>query len=200
ATLGGAAVRGRGRIFGARAVFTLPGNEHFFHSFTAGLDYKLFLEDTTLEEQGVQSNPVHYWPLSANYGASFLERTSQTNIGLTAVFNIRGLSSPEYAFDAKRYKASGSFAYVRGEVSRTDDLPGDIEIFVRASGQYTGAPLVSPEQFTAGGLDTVRGYLEVEAAGDFGALGTFEVRSPSLGRWLGPAVEEWRFHVFTEGG
>src|SRR5262249_59108970 len=115
------------------------------------------------------------------------------------VVNIRGLSSTDNQFDAKRYKASASFAYLRGEVSRTDELPAGFQTAVRVSGQITGAPLIGPEQFTAGGMDTVRGYLEVEAAGDYGVLGSLELRSPSVARWAGPSAD-WRLYVFTEGG
>jgi len=195
-TLGGTAVTGRGRIFGARATFTLPGSAGFFHSITTGFDYKLFLENVAFGTSAT-SAPVHYWPLTAQYGASWFERRSQTQFGITGVFNIRGLSSNDAQFDAKRYKASSMFAYLRGELSRTDELPLRLQTFVRVSGQFTGAPLIGPEQFTAGGVDTVRGYLEVEAVGDYGALGSLELRSPSV---IGPPVGDWRFHVFTEGG
>jgi len=198
-TLGGTAVAGRGRIFGARATFTLPGGGGFFHTITVGLDYKLFLESVAFGESKT-STPVHYWPFTVQYGASWFGRSSQTQLGLTTVFNIRGLSSSDVYFDAKRYKASAMFAYLRGELSRSDDLPLGLQTFARVSGQFTGAPLVGPEQFTAGGVDTVRGYLEVEAVGDYGALGSLEIRSPSLGTVLGPTVGDWRFYVFTEGG
>jgi hemolysin activation/secretion protein len=198
-TLGGTAVRGRGRIFGARAVANLPGSTEFFHALSAGLDYKLFLEDIAAGENK-QSNPVHYWPVTTQYGGTLLTRSSQTAFSVSAVFNIRGLSSSDVDFDNKRYKASASFVYYRGDVGHTQGLPGDLQLFFKVSGQYGPDPLVGPEQFTAGGADSVRGYLEVEASGDLGALGSFELRSPSLGRWLGPTVKEWRFYAFTEGG
>src|SRR5262249_10438710 len=115
-TLGGTAVTGRGRIFGLRAAFTLPGSSTFFHSITAGLDYKLFLESVAFGGSAT-STPVHYWPLTVQYGLGWFERTAQTSFGLTTVFNIRGLSSSDQEFDAKRYKASAMFAYLRGEIS-----------------------------------------------------------------------------------
>lgn len=198
-TLGGTAVKGRGRIFGTRAVANLPGSAQFFHALSAGLDYKLFLEDISFEDTA-QSTPVHYWPMTFQYGGTVLGRSSQTGFSLSAVFNIRGLSSSDIAFDNKRYKASGSFAYFRGDLAHTQGLPGDLQLYVKVSGQYGPDPLVGAEQFTAGGAESVRGYLEVEAVGDLGALGAFELRSPSLSRWLGPTVSDWRFYLFTEGG
>jgi len=41
-TLGGVAVAGRGEIVGARALISLPPGKDFFHSISAGMDYKHF--------------------------------------------------------------------------------------------------------------------------------------------------------------
>jgi hemolysin activation/secretion protein len=61
-------------------------------------------------------------------------------------------------------------------------------------------PLVNSEQFSGGGLGTVRGYLESEELGDNGVFGTVEIRSPSLGEFLGKSVDEWRFYLFADAG
>ena len=67
-------------------------------------------------------------------------------------------------------------------------------------GQAADKPLVNSEQFSGGGLGTVRGYLESEELGDNAILGSAELRSPSLGGLLGKTVDEWRFYLFGEGG
>jgi hemolysin activation/secretion protein len=69
--------------------------------------------------------------------------------------------------------------------------------------QIADQPLVSSEQFSVGGLDTVRGYLESEALGDYGAVGTVEVRSPNLGPYFeqsldNPPGEPVKFNVFDD--
>ncbi len=195
-TLGAFAVRGRGRIFGGRAMFTLPGTTGFFHTISTGLDYK----DLQAEDPRGPT-PVTYWPATAQYGATWAGESSQMQLNGTVVFNVRALSSGAGEFDAKRINASGSFIYYRGELSRTDDLPLGIQLFEKVQGQYSNDPLIGSEQFTAGGAESVRGYLEVEAAGDYGALGTIELRSPSLANWFGKQVlTEWRFLAFAEGG
>jgi hemolysin activation/secretion protein len=51
-------------------------------------------------------------------------------------------------------------------------------LFVRIGGQITSGPLISNEQFVAGGVDTVRGYLEAEQSGDDACFGRMELRSP----------------------
>ena len=198
-TLGSIGVKGKGRIVGGRASFTLPGTPGFFHTVSAGVDYKHFDEGITLGEDALET-PITYWPFTLQYGATWPGESSQTQAGVTVVANLRGLSSGTGEFDAKRYKASGSFIYYRAEVSRTDEVRG-IQLFERVQGQYSGDPLLSSEQLTAGGTDTVRGYAEVQGSGDYGAVGTFELRGPSLAKWFGkPVLNEWRFLAFVEGG
>src|SRR6185369_4968318 len=51
--------------------------------------------------------------------------------------------------------------------------------------QLTTHALISNEQFSIGGADSVRGYLEAEALGDYGVSGSFEVHSPAWVRTLG---------------
>ncbi len=200
ATLGGIAVNGKGHSVGARTSFTLPSTASFSHTISGGLDYKRFQEKISLGSDTL-SSPITYWPMTAQYGAAWPSESSQTQLGASAVFNVRGLSSGAEQFDAKRYKASGSFMYYRAELSRTDDLPRGVQLFGKVQGQYSPDPLIGSEQFVAGGAESVRGYLESQAAGDYGGLVSAELRSPSLSKWFGkPAVNEWRLYGFAEGG
>jgi hemolysin activation/secretion protein len=122
-------------------------------------------------------------------------------VNASLVSNLRGISSSAPDFDAKRFKASGNFIYLRADATRTDTLPAGMQIAERVQGQLSQGPLVASEQFVAGGIDSVRGYLEASASGDYGAIVSLEVRSPSLLGWMGsPGQSEWRFHLFTDAG
>ena len=70
----------------------------------------------------------------------------------------------------------------------------------RFSGQIADGPLVSSEQFSAGGLTSVRGYLQSEAVGDEGLSGALEFQSPSLASKFGRLVDDMRFYAFADGG
>ena len=59
--------------------------------------------------------------------------------------------------------------------------------------------MLSSEQFNAGGLATVRGYLESEVLGDDAIFGSIELRTPSLFP-KARGSDEWRFYLFGEGG
>ena len=48
----------------------------------------------------------------------------------------------------------------------------------RADGQYTDGPLFVPDRFSAGGLDSVRGYRKNRALADFGLTVSAELQRP----------------------
>jgi hemolysin activation/secretion protein len=176
-TLGAMAVAGKGWVVGARANFTLPSSPSWFQSLGVGVDYKSFLERVD-----VQQTPIDYVPLNAQYVASWQQEGSMTQFIASTVLDLRGWASNTSEFDAKRYGATGGFIYWRGELTRTDPLPLGFEVSGKVLGQYSPVPLVGPEQFAVGGVDSVRGYLEAQALGDYGVDGQFEVRSPAFFR------------------
>ena len=61
---------------------------------------------------------------------------------------------------------------------------------LRSSGQVATQPLIATEQFGAGGVDTVRGYLDRERFGDNAYDIQMEVRAPSFTHVFGGRLEE----------
>ena len=198
-TSGGSAVAGRGEIAGIRAIMTLPPTEDYYHSVTLGLDYKHFGQDLTMATV-VTKTPITYYPLSATYSGSWTGKGSVTDFNAGPTLGLRGVGSDDTKFNARRTGASGSFISFHADVSRTQDLPAGLQLFGKVQGQIADQPLVDTEQFSGGGLATVRGYLEGEAAGDDAVFGTVELRSPSVLSWLGEKSGEWRFYGFADGG
>jgi hemolysin activation/secretion protein len=213
ATVGSQNVVGPGEIVGGRAVITLPSRENFFHTLSVGLDYKHFGENVSQNSTLVFSTPVTYLPVVANYSATFQHEGGSTQLNAGLTFGTRGLGSSPTDFDNKRFGASENFFYIKGDVSHTHDIPLGMQVFGKVQGQIADQPLVSSEQFSMGGQDTVRGYLETEALGDLAVVGTIEVRSPNLGEWIAAlprdapaepkkitAINEWRLFVFGDAG
>jgi hemolysin activation/secretion protein len=213
ATVGGMNIVGPGQIVGVRAVITLPARDSFFHSLSFGGDYKHFGQTVDLGTEAFDT-PITYYPLNATYGATWQNEgaLTQFNLGLTA--NVRGLGSQYEEFDAKRFNANSSFFHINADLSHTQDLPEGFQLFGRIKGQYADGPLISSEQFSLGGVETVRGYLETEVLGDNGVAGTIEARSPDIGAWLQSNLKdetgqgtarftvfnEWRLFGFVDGG
>ena len=126
----------------------------------------------------------------------------------------RPVSSDWTEFDARRFDASPSFTHFNADVSHTQELPEGFQLWGKLQGQVADGPLVSSEQFSAGGLDTVRGYLESEVLGDNGVAGSLEFRSPNLGSMIQHEIKdetgqgtprfttfnEWRIFGFADAG
>ena len=203
ATIGGLNVVGPGEILGGRAVITLPARENFFHTISAGIDYKHFDQTVRIGVDGF-SSPVTYYPAVASYGATYSTEKFTTQLNAAVTYNMRAPSSDWVAFDNKRAYASASFAHLNIDVSHTQELPEGFQLYGKVQSQLADGPLVSSEQMSVGGLDTVRGYLESEVLGDDGVAGNLELRSPNVGAWLQKEMKDEtgqgapRFTTFNE--
>jgi hemolysin activation/secretion protein len=89
---------------------------------------------------------------------------------------------------------------LRTGVGATEALPWGFALQERINGQWADSPLVNNEQFSLGGVDTVRGYLEAETLGDSGAAGTVELHSPTMGPRLGAWAPPLYAFIFVDGG
>jgi hemolysin activation/secretion protein len=201
-TLGDTAVVGRGQTLGLRAIFNLPSDQGFSHSVSAGLDYKHFNQTVNLggtNGTGVNTivTPITYYPLGANYTATWQGKRSSTEVNAGVTFHLQSGSAQ---FNNNRYNADGNFIYFRGDLSHTHELPAGFQIFGKLQGQIADQPLLNSEQISGGGLGTVRGYLEAEEVGDNGLFGSLELRSPPLPGLTGTKKGEWRLFVFADAG
>jgi hemolysin activation/secretion protein len=198
-TVGGVGVAGKGYTVGSRAVFTLPGTEALFSSISVGADYK-HARSVQDPPQAYPALPTTIVPMVVQYAGSHEVEGSSTQLVATLAWNIRMLSSSYGTFDSNRFKSSDAFLYGRADLTHRHTLPLDLRITGRVQGQATPDALLGSEQLSAGGADSVRGYLEAETVGDFGAVGTVELASPSLSPLWGRSQDEWRFHVFADAG
>ncbi len=178
----GIGVFGNGKVFGARYVMPLASEnpDKLVQSLTLGADYKDSNQSLALTDGTGIATPIHYWPFTLSYAASMIDPHGSTELGVGVEFAVRDLGSRQQQFDDKRYLAHSDFSILKFNASRTQKLPADTSLYAEIEGQVTGDPLVSNEQYVAGGLDSVRGYLESAAVGDLALRGTFEFRTPNL--------------------
>ncbi len=197
AALAGTNVIGRGGIVGGRVITTLPGSETFYQSVTAGVDRKDLTQDVITA--GSPSNaPILYYPLTLAYAATLQEGDTVTQADAALNLALPGLGSNSEKFDFQRSQARPDYLYFKADLSRTQPLPADLVAYGKIDGQITGDSLLSSEQYSIGGAATVRGYLEAERLGDYGAHATFELRSPSFGAPISPRINEWRAFTFLD--
>lgn len=178
-TLGDYGVIGNGDIVGLRWIRALPSKPGLFHSLTLGIDYKHSLESIVGSADSV-STPVTYLPLVVQYSGTFVGDSGVTQLDLGANFSLRGLRDNETEFQLRRYNARSDYFYWRGDVMRTQKLGAEYSLYARLDFQLASGPLIGNEQFTLGGAENVRGYLEGERLGDDGVRATLELRSPRL--------------------
>ncbi len=108
----------------------------------------------------------------------WVDRSQSQVLALRSTFNLGidafGVTDNGTDRDAKFFSWLGQLQYVR-RLFNTQNL-----IILRTDGQWTDEPLLSLEQFSVGGADTVRGYRENQIVRDRGFVSSIEGRVPIL--------------------
>ena len=199
ATAGTLAVIGTGSIFGARLVMPLKSTPDYFHSFTLGADYKDFDDNVLPIGSEAVGTSIKYLNWMAEYRGTALFDKSRTAFGVGTGFGLRGLVNSEKEFEDKRFQARPNYILLTSFLEQTFGTYKGSEVYIRLRGQVAGSPLVSNEQFSIGGIESVRGYYESQQLGDEGINLQLELRTPSLGRYLWEGVSNFRVHAFFDG-
>ena len=197
ATIGSTNVLGDGKSVTATLSKTLGGSANLYHRVSASIAYKDFDEVLRFDESSDRA-PITYFPVSLGYAGSLRLDRGELGFNTALTFAFRGLGSDSREFDYKRFRATGGFAYLRAGANYRHDLPKGAELFVNLDGQIASEPLVSNEQFAAGGVGSVRGYLQSEAIGDNGISSSIELRSPSFASVLGGMADDLRVIGFAD--
>ncbi|MES2579524.1 MAG: ShlB/FhaC/HecB family hemolysin secretion/activation protein [Pseudomonadota bacterium] len=182
--VGDVSVVGKGTIVGARYIHPLPLVDNYYHSLTLGADYKDFKESVILIGADSFQTPISYSAFSLGYDGTLQTQASQTQMNLTLNFAPRGLGNNADEFRAKRSFAEANYAYLRADIKHTHKLPLSWAVQARLAGQLSYDKLISAEQFTIGGVDSVRGYVESQSLGDSGIFTSLELRTPPLIKWI----------------
>lgn len=207
ATVGTLAVTGRGNIAGLRAIVPLASDPANSRSISLGLDYKNFKESVTLQGADALNTPIDYYVFAAQFSGSRQTPARVLRYGAGVNFGIRGLDrdridcvgQPLDEFECKRHGARANFAVLRANLDWTAELFPAWHAFARLDGQASHAPLISNEQFSAGGADSVRGYTESQQLGDAGLVSTLELRWSGLAARWPERVQELYFALFADG-
>lgn len=198
ANVGGTAVVGTGSIYGFRLVKPLPPKTNLLHNLTLGFDYKSFDQAVKLVGQDTGNTPIHYAPFLLGYDASLRSSESLTTLNAAGHFSIQGLGNDANEFERKRYQAKPNFFYFTADLKHQQQLPWDFLFSTRVSGQITGQALISNEQFSVGGVQSVRGYHQTQQLGDNGLNASVELHSPRLPTGGGTTLQNLRLLGFYD--
>ena len=89
------------------------------------------------------------------------------------------------AFQNKRSDSHSNYLIVTVDLQRDQKLPLGMQLWLQGNMQWADQALISNEQYIAGGITSVRGYKENEAAGDNAWHATAELRAPDIGQAAG---------------
>lgn len=200
ASAGALAVVGSGDIYGARLVSPLKAKQDYTHSVTLGFDYKDFKEDLILVGADKLKTPISYLPFMAQYSGNVRGSESIFSFDLGVNFAVRGFGSDEQQFADKRLNARSNFIYLTGSADYNRNLPWGMSLLGRLNAQVADSPLISNEQFSMGGAQSVRGYLETHALADDGVTASLEWYSPRLAPSDWDDVDRLRALLFLDAG
>ena len=181
AALGTLSVLGKGQIFSTRYQVPFVNTARSSQSFSLAVEYKDFSEAIQLEPDQQFKTPISYFNLSFGHTSVWrFEGGNQFFWTSSANFGPRGAGNGEQEFADKRYLGKPNYFYLRSDASARFALPLGTALRVSAGGQYAVDPIIANEQFSIGGADGVRGYLEAEELGDIGVRAGVELGFPAL--------------------
>jgi hemolysin activation/secretion protein len=101
--------------------------------------------------------------------------------GFDDLLDSLGEYDPAAIGGASRLGASGAFDKISLQLQRLQRLTASTSIVLRLEGQYSQDPLVSLEQFSLGGPNSVRAYAVSEVLAEKGGVATLELISGAPG-------------------
>lgn len=137
------------------------------------------IESRVSSPQPARKNNVNYLPLVVALDFAKTDPTGTTTANLVLSGN---LTDDANGFRQLSYSPNTDSLYAKLNLSFTRDqkLGGNWSLLGRAAGQVATGPLLGIEQFSIGGLNSVRGYYEGDEFGDHGWFGGLELRSPFI--------------------
>jgi hemolysin activation/secretion protein len=195
---GGTGVLGTGEIYSLRASYAPVTSTTTSQSVTLGYDYKHFRNSIT--EGGTAAplvTPISYSNISLSYLGTWHVGWLEAALSLTPDFGVRGAPNNPADFENDRYLGKPNFFYLRFDSSLSAHLPADFRLMLRVAGQTTEDPLISNENFSIGGADGVRGYLEAEELGDAALKETVQLQTTT---WSWRARQLFNAFAFYDAG
>lgn len=183
-------VSGAGEFLGVAYKHQLTGVGRYRHTFTGGLQDRLFDTGLATALTGIPipglSTKVRSRPLSLRYDGGYNWRTTSLDFYFDFTQNLSfGGHNRRLDYNAVRRPADPGWKVVRFGALGTQRLPRNYLAVARLTGQYTNEPLIPGEQLGVGGERSVRGFEERTIAADKGLVLNLEAWSPPFAELYG---------------
>jgi hemolysin activation/secretion protein len=189
-------IAGNAIVAGFRYNFPIFTGSDIKQQLSIGMDYKDLAKTEGTFPSGLGTvtvlSPVQYTPMSLAYSGLFPDRLGLSSATASVRGYVAGMipggDEEDFGGDpnnrleqpGNRIGSTGTFAVMQSSLERTQLLPWDFTLFLHVDGQWATQPLIPAELYFAGGMDTVRGYLNYETAGDNAVRGRAELTTPEL--------------------
>ena len=198
ATIGDINVLGDGDIKGISAAFPVYFAKQM-HEISLGLEAKDFQQTTFLAEGLTDDKPIDYVSLLFGYDGMLRTDATRYNFGVDLKSGLRTLGNREEEFEQKRAGAKNNFAIFYANVGVTHDFVSGYRFKTDLDMQLSGDPVIGNEQYSAGGLNSVRGYLSSQELADGGYTLQTELWTPELAELLeNDLITSLRFLGFVD--
>jgi len=172
-------VRGGGDIYGVGYSTVIPKTGDASKVIRVGLSDKSFDSDINFLGTPIGVD-VRSRPLSFFYRVDLEKDTFVSEFSLQAVKNLSsGANNDDATYAAARAGADADWSLFRAEAGAQTTF-NNWTYGIKFEGQYADEPLISGEQFGAGGVHSVRGFRGREIAGDKGARLGLTITAPKL--------------------
>lgn len=157
------------------------------HQWSVGADFKRTNNDLGFGGTTVSSAKTDVLQAVLGWNAAMRDDQGTTSLGATLSLSPGGVTAfnddRDYRPSATavgRSNADARYAALRVDLARQHDLTDDVYLSGRVSAQTATTNLLPSEQIYAGGVRSVRGFEDNEAAGDHGVVANLELRGPTL--------------------
>ncbi len=179
ATIGDINVLGDGDIKGVSAAFPFYLDKQM-HEISLGFESKDFEQTTFLSDGLTDDKPIDYVSLLFGYDGMLRTDATRYNFGVDLKSGLRTLGNSEEEFEQKRAGAKNNFAIFYANLGVSHEFASGYRLRSAFDIQLSGDPVIGNEQYSAGGLNSVRGYLSSQELADGGYTIQTEIWTPEL--------------------
>lgn len=167
-------VTGRGSLFYIDYAHQLESKNIFEHKVSFGLQYKLFDDEIFGNNQYTLSTPILF-----NYYFSNTKKSQSLKGNIGSSFNIGGAKyNDDESYELARTGAKANWGSIHYSLSWDYHFSKQWTFLSELTGQKSSRILIPGEQFTVGGMRTLRGFEEGSINGDSGIRYRLEIWAP----------------------
>jgi hemolysin activation/secretion protein len=184
----GSSVTGHASIVSFRYGIALPASPDFVHHIDIGYDFKTTNNNLLTGGNSVFPSSSELDQFVIAYTARRADSLGVTTLAATLVGSPGHITSrnTQSALADQQPGASPTYVYGRLGIERLTNLPHNTAWNAKLTGQFSSDNLLSSEQLAFGGVQSIRGFVELGATRDEGVLMQNEFRVAPLKTGLFP--------------